>query len=401
MKKMEHFTLKAMLMWGIHDFPAFGSLSGCVTHGYKACPVCADNTESIFLTISKKVVYINYRWFLPMDHPFRQGKYLGLKTKEERPPPSRLKGQEILAKLSRINYVPGKIPKSSGSKRMRDIDDDETNVDGGEADCDSGEVTEAWYKKSIFWGLPYWKDHKVRHVIDVMHSEKIFTEHILNTILDVKDRSKDTVKGREDMRVLGIHRNQWMQTDTNTGKQIKPKAPFVLDKEEKTQFLQTLSNLKLPSGFSSNLSNIVNLESLSFRTMKSHDYHVIMQYLLPVMLQHAYPNYRDLRRAFQQISLFFKLICSKVLDRKIVQDAKYMVAEALCVLEKYFPPTFFDISIHHIVHLADEALICGPVPFRWMYPFERYVKLQFLIITTIYTICLFLKTLTRNNVLSY
>ncbi|XP_026437150.1 uncharacterized protein LOC113335258 [Papaver somniferum] len=27
-----------------------------------------------------------------------------------------------------------------------------------------------------------------------------------------------------------------------------------------------------------------------------------------------------------------------------------------------------------MVHLADEALICGPVKFRWMYPFERLMK---------------------------
>lgn len=51
--------------------------------------------------------------------------------------------------------------------------------------------------------------------------------------------------------------------------------------------------------------------------------------------------------------------------------AKYMVAEAMCVLEKYFPLTFFDISIHLVVHLTDEALICGPTGDQWMFPFER------------------------------
>ena len=98
--------------------------------------------------------------------------------------------------------------------------------------------------------------------------------------------------------------------------------------------------------------------------MKSHDYHVIMQYLLPVLLQHAFPSHPDLRRALHQISLFFNILCSKVVIRKEIQDAKYMVAEALCVLEKYFPPSFFDISIHLVVHLADEALMCGPARYR-------------------------------------
>ena len=95
--------------------------------------------------------------------------------------------------------------------------------------------------------------------------------------------------------------------------------------------------------------------------IQSHHYHVIVEYLLSILLQHAFLKHRDLRRAIQQVSLFFNLLCSKVLIRKDIQRAKYMIAEALCVLEKHFPPSFFDISIHLMVHLADEALICGPV----------------------------------------
>ena len=105
--------------------------------------------------------------------------------------------------------------------------------------------------------------------------------------------------------------------------------------------------------------------------MKSHDYHVIMQQLLPVLLQHSYPQHKDLRNAVHRISLFFNILCSKVINREHLLKAKASLVEAMCVFEKYFPPAFFDISIHLMVHLADEALICGPVRYRWMYPFER------------------------------
>ena len=44
----------------------------------------------------------------------------------------------------------------------------------------------------------------------------------------------------------------------------------------------------------------------------------------------------------------------------------------LCKLEKIFPPAFFDIMIHLIVHLPKEAKLGGPVHPRWMFPFERY-----------------------------
>lgn len=45
----------------------------------------------------------------------------------------------------------------------------------------------------------------------------------------------------------------------------------------------------------------------------------------------------------------------------------------LCNLEKIFPPAFFDVMEHLPVHLPDEAALGGPVQYRWMYPFERYM----------------------------
>lgn len=50
------------------------------------------------------------------------------------------------------------------------------------------------------------------------------------------------------------------------------------------------------------------------------------------------------------------------------------LVETVCELEKYFPPSFFDIMIHLSVHLVKEVVEYGPVFFRWMYPFERYMK---------------------------
>lgn len=240
-------------------------------------------------------------------------------------------------------------------------------------DDEDVQVTEAWYKSSIFWEMLYWPTHKCR-LVDVMHTLKNVAEHLLNYILDKKDKSKDTVGVRGDMRKMRIHSGQWMQLDPVTGKPKKPKASFVLTKDEKLNFCKILKDLKLPSGFSSNLSNIGTLNPPGLLVMKSHDYHVIMCYLLPVLLQHAFPKHRDLRRAIHQISLFFNLLCSKVLVRQHIQEAKYMVAEALCVFEKYCPPSFFDISIHLLVHLADEALLCGIVHQRRMFPFERAMK---------------------------
>ena len=50
------------------------------------------------------------------------------------------------------------------------------------------------------------------------------------------------------------------------------------------------------------------------------------------------------------------------------------VINILCNLELIYPPTFFDIMVHLVLHLPEEAILGGPVYMRWMYPFERYMK---------------------------
>ena len=47
---------------------------------------------------------------------------------------------------------------------------------------------------------------------------------------------------------------------------------------------------------------------------------------------------------------------------------------ALCLLEKYFPSSFFDIMIHLTVPLVRGVRLYGLIYFRWMYPFERFMK---------------------------
>ena len=57
-----------------------------------------------------------------------------------------------------------------------------------------------------------------------------------------------------------------------------------------------------------------------------------------------------------------------------MKKAKAGIIEILCKLELIFPPTFFDIMVNLVLHLPDEAICGGPVSYRWMYPFERYMK---------------------------
>ena len=70
------------------------------------------------------------------------------------------------------------------------------------------------------------------------------------------------------------------------------------------------------------------------------------------------------------VCIFFNQLCGQELEMKKLNALHDEIVETLCKLEKYFPPSFFDIMKHLMVHLVREAKLCGPVWARWMYPFE-------------------------------
>lgn len=44
--KKSEFVMRSRLLWVIHDYPALGTLSRCVTHGYVSCHNCGEGTRS-------------------------------------------------------------------------------------------------------------------------------------------------------------------------------------------------------------------------------------------------------------------------------------------------------------------------------------------------------------------
>ena len=53
---------------------------------------------------------------------------------------------------------------------------------------------------------------------------------------------------------------------------------------EKDGFLQVLRDVRVPDGYASNISCLVNLKERKIFGLKSHDNHILMQQLLPTAL---------------------------------------------------------------------------------------------------------------------
>ena len=64
------FNMKAILMWVIHDFPAYGNMVGCTSKGFSTCPLCGKNIDSMYLKYSRKCVYMGHTRYLPINHKY-------------------------------------------------------------------------------------------------------------------------------------------------------------------------------------------------------------------------------------------------------------------------------------------------------------------------------------------
>lgn len=200
-----------------------------------------------------------------------------------------------------------------------------------------------------------------------MHIEKNVCDSIISTLLDLNGKSKDHLNARLDLKDLGIKKA--LHPVEKDGIIRLPAASYTLSRSEKKIFCQRLFDLKLPDGYSSNISNCVVVEECKLMGLKSHDFHVLMQQLLVVAIRGLMED--GPREAIIRLSKFFNGICQHVVDVKEIIELEAEVIETICMFERYFPPSFFDPMVHLVVHLGREVLLCGPVQFRWMYHFER------------------------------
>ena len=62
-----------------------------------------------------------------------------------------------------------------------------------------------------------------------------------------------------------------------------------------------------------------------------------------------------------------------MVDVEEMDNMQVDIARILSNLEMFFPPSFFDVTVHLTMHLVDEIKYCGPVFLHNIYPFERYM----------------------------
>ncbi|XP_027151114.1 uncharacterized protein LOC113751338 [Coffea eugenioides] len=344
------FDLRAALLWTINDFPAYAMLSGWSTKRYQACPICMVETTCVHLPHRKKLCYTGHRRFLPIDHSWRREKKPFDGNVDFRNPVAPLSGNEILDQVQNMEVNFGKTKAQSNAKKRK-----------------RSESGLNWTKKSCFFELPYWADLLLRHNLDLMHVSKNVSEAVIATIMDIENKTKDHWLCRQDLKDLGLKKE--LHLIPNGDSYIMPHACYSLTKEEKKKVCEFLNSVKYPDGFASNICRCIKNGQFQISGMKSHDFHIFIQRLLPLAIRGSLT--KEVRQVLFELSEFFKKLCARTLHREVLEELGQKIAVILCKLERLFPPAFFDIMMHLMVHLPAEAILGGPAQYRWMFPFER------------------------------
>jgi len=344
-----NFRMHVWYQYSMHDLPAYGLFCAWCVHGKFPCPVCKEALRFIWLKKGGKYSsFDKHRQFLPADHPFR----LDIKN------------------FTKGVVVTDRPPATmTGAEIRQQIDGLVANTEGGFVGYGEQHM---WTHKSGLTRLPYYDDLLLPHNIDVMHTEKNVAEALWATIMDIPDKSKDNVKARVDLAALCDRPKLEMKPPSGGKTWRRPKADFVLSRAQRKEVLQWIKMLMFPDGYAANLSRGVNLSTMRVLGMKSHDFHIWIERILPAMVRGYVPEHVWL--TLSELSYFFRQLCAKELSRTVVADLERLAPVLLCKLEKIFPPGFFNPMQHLILHLPYEARMGGPVQGRWCYPIERCLK---------------------------
>jgi hypothetical protein len=168
---------------------------------------------------------------------------------------------------------------------------------------------------------------------------------------------------------MGIRHELWL-SDLVKGTEL-PTSCITLSKHEKKEFCGFLKNVKVPSGYSTNVSRLISFPDLKVApVVKSQDYHVLLTQMIAGGIRNILPV--NVREAIMNFYFFFKAIGQKVLSEEALESLEKRHYKIVYFLQMSFPPAFFNISVHFTTHLIKEIKLLGPVFLHQMYAYKRF-----------------------------
>jgi hypothetical protein len=294
-------------LWLVHDFMAYAIFTGWSTHGRLTCPYCSSDTDCFRLAHGGKITYFDcHRRWLPRKHPFRSDKKNFIKnTLVTKGPPKRLNAAEIYAQLNNL------VLNEKGDK------------------YEGFGVDHNWTHICGLWELPYMSSLILVHNINVMHQEGNVAEALIHTYMHF-EKTKDNLKARRDLAMLCDRPTQVLN---DNGK--PPRALFYLTSKDKIEVMRWMKKIKFPDGYAAGLKRAVNLKTGKLTGLKSHDFHILMERIIPVMFHGYMPD--AMWQAIAELSYFYRQIYAKEISKNMMEKLEKETPVLLCKLEKNIP----------------------------------------------------------------
>ncbi|KAL0361017.1 UNVERIFIED_CONTAM: hypothetical protein Sradi_3786200 [Sesamum radiatum] len=139
-------------------------------------------TRVFYLQNCRKAYYFDcHRQFLPLDHLYRRNKKAFTKNRvERRVARPRLTGEQI------CNWVQEFSPAVEVSLSLQT----------------AKVVSISGQKKKHLLGARVLSRHLIRHNLGVMHIEKNVFDDVFNTVMDIKEKTKDNLNARKDLKII-------------------------------------------------------------------------------------------------------------------------------------------------------------------------------------------------------
>jgi hypothetical protein len=159
---------------------------------------------------------------------------------------------------------------------------------------------------------------------------------------------------------------------THNSKVDLPGASYNQRHDEKIVMLKLLKGIKVPTSFSSNIKSLVSMKDLTLAAYNSHDCHVMLTVFVPIVIRAIGLEYKKM--VVTRVLYCFNRITQKVIGQADLIALKEFIAETLCQLEMCFPPSYFDIMPHLMMHMVDQIKILGLVYLHHMLTYERFMS---------------------------
>jgi hypothetical protein len=103
-----------------------------------------------------------------------------------------------------------------------------------------------------------------------MHVEKCVFKSTIGWLLDILSKTKDELSARKDLQTLEIREEIYPQQRLNKMTYL-PLGSYTLTTEEKRAICMCLHGIRVPTGFSTNIKNLVSMSELKMSVYNNHD----------------------------------------------------------------------------------------------------------------------------------